>query len=279
MTTTGSEGIRIRGVSNRYARQRDADDDLLVLDDISLNIAAGEFISVLGASGCGKSTLLRLAAGLDTDYRGEISVDGERVRDTSLERGIVFSGSAAISVAYSLAEYSRRAAQRAAFATAEARRGVRARRTRRLQGFEHSERITIMLVTHDVDEAIHLGDRVVAMAPRPGPLRAARAHAALSVLTERIGLLAAQTAEVIFVAHQTLDEARQFYRDVKGRLARYGRAPEHLKIIPGIFPVIGKTQQEARDKFDALQEFIDPAVRLALLSTRVIRHRPADMVE
>ncbi|MPW08932.1 NtaA/DmoA family FMN-dependent monooxygenase [Paraburkholderia sp. CNPSo 3155] len=78
--------------------------------------------------------------------------------------------------------------------------------------------------------------------------------------------LAAQTAEVIFVAHQTLDEAQQFYRDVKGRLARYGRAPEHLKIMPGIFPVIGKTQQEARDKFDALQELIDPAVGLALLS-------------
>jgi FMN-dependent oxidoreductase (nitrilotriacetate monooxygenase family) len=78
--------------------------------------------------------------------------------------------------------------------------------------------------------------------------------------------LAAQTAEVIFVAHQTLDEAQQFYRDVKGRLARYGRAPEHLKIMPGIFPVIGKTQQEARDKFEALQALIDPAVGLALLS-------------
>ncbi|BFG79704.1 LLM class flavin-dependent oxidoreductase [Paraburkholderia terrae] len=78
--------------------------------------------------------------------------------------------------------------------------------------------------------------------------------------------LAAQTAEVIFVAHQTLDEAKHFYRDVKGRLARYGRRPEHLKIMPGIFPVIGRTQQEAQDKFDALQDLIHPTVGLQLLS-------------
>jgi sulfonate transport system ATP-binding protein len=45
--------------------------------------------AVVGSSGCGKSTLLRLIAGLDTDYTGDIVVAGEKVRDTSLERGIV----------------------------------------------------------------------------------------------------------------------------------------------------------------------------------------------
>lgn len=104
-----------------------------------------------------------------------------------------------------------------------------------------------------------------------GPLNVARSPQGWPVVvqagaSEAGRELAAQTAEVIFVAHQTLDEAQQFYRDVKGRLARYGRQPEHLKIMPGIFPVIGRTQQEARDKFDALQELIDPAVGLALLS-------------
>ncbi|CAH2916703.1 MAG: ABC transporter, ATP-binding protein (cluster 1, maltose/g3p/polyamine/iron); ABC transporter, ATP-binding protein (cluster 10, nitrate/sulfonate/bicarbonate) [uncultured Paraburkholderia sp.] len=83
MTAVVSEGVEIDHVSKHYAA-------LPVLDDISLRIRAGEFVSVLGASGCGKSTLLRLIAGLDTDYTGEIRVAGDRVRDTSLQRGIVF---------------------------------------------------------------------------------------------------------------------------------------------------------------------------------------------
>ncbi|MBD2301055.1 LLM class flavin-dependent oxidoreductase [Nostoc sp. FACHB-190] len=77
--------------------------------------------------------------------------------------------------------------------------------------------------------------------------------------------LAAQTAEVIFTAQQTLEEAQAFYTDVKGRLAQYGRSPEHLKIMPGVFPVIGRTEQEAKDKFEQIQELIDPVVGLNLL--------------
>ncbi|MCC5638792.1 LLM class flavin-dependent oxidoreductase [Nostoc sp. CHAB 5844] len=77
--------------------------------------------------------------------------------------------------------------------------------------------------------------------------------------------LAAQTAEVIFTAQQTLEEAQAFYADVKGRLAQYGRSPDHLKIMPGVFPVIGRTEQEAKDKFEQIQELIDPVVGLNLL--------------
>ena len=104
-----------------------------------------------------------------------------------------------------------------------------------------------------------------------GPLNVARSPQGWPVVvqagaSEAGRELAAQTAEVIFVAHQTLDEAKQFYRDVKGRLARYGRRPEHLKIMPGIFPVIGRTQEEAQEKFDALQALIHPSVGLQLLS-------------
>lgn len=77
--------------------------------------------------------------------------------------------------------------------------------------------------------------------------------------------LAAQTAEVIFTAQQTLGDAQAFYSSVKGRLAKYGRSPDGLKIMPGVFPVIGKTEQEAKDKFDRLQELIDPKVGLGLL--------------
>ncbi|WP_254657191.1 ABC transporter ATP-binding protein [Sphingobium fuliginis] len=61
-----------------------------ILDGINLNVRPGEFVSIVGASGCGKSTLLRLIAGLDTDYSGELRLDGDRIATTSLDRGIVF---------------------------------------------------------------------------------------------------------------------------------------------------------------------------------------------
>ena len=78
--------------------------------------------------------------------------------------------------------------------------------------------------------------------------------------------LAARTAEVIFTAQQTLDDAIAFYADVKGRLAQYGRNPDGLKIMPGVMPIVGATEQEAQDKFAALQALIDPAVGLSLVS-------------
>ncbi|MDR3427482.1 LLM class flavin-dependent oxidoreductase [Silvimonas sp.] len=78
--------------------------------------------------------------------------------------------------------------------------------------------------------------------------------------------LAARTAEVIFTAQLTLENAQAFYRDVKGRLAKYGRSPDELKILPGIFPVVGRTREEAQAKYKALQELIHPSVGLALLS-------------
>nr|WP_256261388.1 LLM class flavin-dependent oxidoreductase [Pseudomonas gingeri] len=58
--------------------------------------------------------------------------------------------------------------------------------------------------------------------------------------------LAAETAEVIFVAPGTLEEGRGFYADIKRRMRLVGRNPEHLKILPGAFVVVGDTQEEAR---------------------------------
>ena len=78
--------------------------------------------------------------------------------------------------------------------------------------------------------------------------------------------LAARTAEVIFTAQQTLEDAVGFYSDVKGRLAQYGRHPDDLKIMPGVFPIVGRSESEAREKFEQLQALIDPKVGLALVS-------------
>ncbi|MFG1478335.1 LLM class flavin-dependent oxidoreductase [Xanthobacter sp. V4C-4] len=81
--------------------------------------------------------------------------------------------------------------------------------------------------------------------------------------------LAAATAEVIFTAQQDRGAARAFYADVKGRLARHGRARDHLAIMPGLFPVVGRTREEAQAAFDHLQSLIHPRVALAQLSAQL----------
>jgi FMN-dependent oxidoreductase (nitrilotriacetate monooxygenase family) len=60
--------------------------------------------------------------------------------------------------------------------------------------------------------------------------------------------LAAETAEVIFAAESTLAGGRAFYADVKGRMRALGRDPDHLKILPAAFVVVGETDEEARAK-------------------------------
>ena len=77
--------------------------------------------------------------------------------------------------------------------------------------------------------------------------------------------LAAASAEAIFTAWTSLAEAQAFYRDVKGRLARYGRRPEQLLVLPGLSPVIGRTEDEAQAKWAELQGLIHPSVGLATL--------------
>ncbi|MCP1144478.1 LLM class flavin-dependent oxidoreductase [Lysinibacillus endophyticus] len=78
--------------------------------------------------------------------------------------------------------------------------------------------------------------------------------------------LAARTADVVFTAWQTLEEAQAFYRDLKGRLAKYGRNPEDLKIMPGVFITVAKTEEEAIAKRNELNSYILPEVGLKYLS-------------
>jgi FMN-dependent oxidoreductase (nitrilotriacetate monooxygenase family) len=60
--------------------------------------------------------------------------------------------------------------------------------------------------------------------------------------------LAAETAEVVFAAESTLAAGQAFYADVKGRMAAIGREPDHLKILPAAFVVVGDTVEEAQAK-------------------------------
>jgi len=104
-----------------------------------------------------------------------------------------------------------------------------------------------------------------------GPLNVARSPQGHPVMVQAGSSndgkeLAARTAEVIFTAHQTIEDALAFYSDVKGRLARYGRKPEHVLIMPGIYAMVGRTEDEAREKYDKLQSLIHPRVGVKFLS-------------
>jgi len=197
---------------------------LKVLEDVSLSIAPGEFVSIVGTSGCGKSTLLRLIIGLENDYQGDLLLDGKPIVGTSLDRGIVFQehrlfpwltveqnvglalqnsilseqekrksildhiklvGLSGFEKAYPH-QLSGGMSQRVAIARGLVNRPevllldepfgaldamTKYRLQNELQRIWETEGITMILVTHDVEEAVYLGDRVVVMEPRPGRIR------------------------------------------------------------------------------------------------------------
>ena len=103
-----------------------------------------------------------------------------------------------------------------------------------------------------------------------GPLNVARTPQGRPVLvqagsSEAGREMAAETAEVVFTAQPSLARAQAFYADLKGRLARYGREPDALKIMPGVFIVVGQSEAEAQDKAEQFQALVDPRVGVALL--------------
>ena len=80
--------------------------------------------------------------------------------------------------------------------------------------------------------------------------------------------LAAATAEVVFTAAATLEEAQTFYRAPKQQVKEAGRNTEHMLILPGVMPIVGRTREEARETWHELNSLVDIDNGIRQLSTR-----------
>jgi FMN-dependent oxidoreductase (nitrilotriacetate monooxygenase family) len=78
--------------------------------------------------------------------------------------------------------------------------------------------------------------------------------------------IAAETAEAVFTAQRTLDDGKRFYADIKGRMQKLGRDPDHLKILPAAFVVVGDTLEEAAETRARLDTFVHYDSGIASLS-------------
>jgi NitT/TauT family transport system ATP-binding protein len=222
---TMASAISCRGVGKIFGT---GSNRVTALENVTLDVAEGEFLTVVGASGCGKSTLLRMLAGLETHSSGTIETAGVPVAGPGAERGMVFQnyslypwltvlgnikfprqlsihtrdrtssdveaasgradallhvmGLAKVASAYP-SQLSGGMQQRVAIARALMTRprillmdepfGALDAQTREVMHdlilhVSSLEGVTVVFVTHDVEEAIYLGRRVLLMAPQPG---------------------------------------------------------------------------------------------------------------
>ena len=220
---TVAGGVSIDQVGMHFSGER----DVVALDDVTFDIAAGEFVAIVGPSGCGKSTLLRIVSGLQEPTSGTVTVHGKTPNQAraDVEFGFVFQnpvlfpwlratgnvllpdrilGSRSPTHGPGTKELARRLLrdvglegfedhypsqmsggmrQRVALARAliyepstllmdepfgALDEFTRDRLNLQLLEVWRDARSTVMFVTHSIQEAVFLADRVVVMSPRPG---------------------------------------------------------------------------------------------------------------
>ena len=212
-------GLNIHSISMRFDLPNGS--SVQALKDVSLNLKAGELLSVLGPSGCGKTTLLNIVAGFLAPTEGNIELNGATVEGPGKERGMVFQQGAlfewmsvrdnvsfgprmkgqkaseySVEVDHlldivglqdfkekAIYELSGGMQQRVALARClandpdvilmdEPLGALDALTREKMQGLVlklwKETGKTIILITHSVEEALLLGERLIVMAPRPG---------------------------------------------------------------------------------------------------------------
>jgi len=251
-SSTAVSKVGLSDICLSYKSQ--AGERLLALDNINLQVRAGEFLCIVGPSGCGKSTLLHLIAGLNSQTSGQVLVDGHPVQGPGTDRILIFQEhglfpwlTVAENVEFGMKmkgvpkaerteklRYYLRLVHLAKFEKSYIHQlsgGMRQRvaiaralatepdvllmdepfaaldaQTRDLL-HDELERIwsdtgrTIIFVTHNVREAVRLGDRVVLLTFRPG-----RVKSEFPVVLPRPRSL--EDPEVALAAREVLDELR-----------------------------------------------------------------------
>ncbi|KAA1423877.1 ABC transporter ATP-binding protein [Mumia zhuanghuii] len=224
-----SSRITLDGVGQTFWVRGDEDKQLrefVAIENLDLDVAAGEFLTVVGPSGCGKSTVLDLIAGLAEPTSGELRIDGKPITGPGLDRSVVFQQytllpwrTAAGNVEFALeakgglskkeraagareylelvglSEFANRyphelsggMKQRVAIARSlsyqpevllmdEPFGALDAQTRERLQeelvGIWKRTGTTVVFITHDIEEAVFLGQRVAVMSARPGGIKA-----------------------------------------------------------------------------------------------------------
>jgi NitT/TauT family transport system ATP-binding protein len=211
--------IAIRGVAKVFGE--DSDNPFRALEDVSVDIKAGEFLSVVGPSGCGKSTLMLMVAGLLGRRRGDISIAGKLVTKPVTDVGIAFQDHllldfrtaldnvtlhadirklpkrqiedrakelfAQLRLEHAMGKYPRQLSggmrQRVSlirtlvhdpslllmdepFGALDALTRLQVRTD--LENLWLRRRPTVLFITHSVEEAVGLSDRILVMSPSPG---------------------------------------------------------------------------------------------------------------